>query len=73
MQVQILLGLCEFINLQLKKYMHSCMEIHILCIFYENVNNCQEILQYNLNYRNKNIVSAYFTPEKLRKLVKMKC
>jgi hypothetical protein len=37
------------INLQLKKYMHACMEIHKLCIFYENVNNCQEILQYKFS------------------------
>ena len=46
---QILLGLYEFINLQLKKYMHACMEMHKLCIFYENVNNCLEILQYNFS------------------------
>ena len=54
--------------------MHGNAEMHKLCIFYENVNNCLEKFQYNffekLNYLNKNIVSAYFTREKAEKIGK---
>ena len=56
------------------------MEIYKLCNFYENVNNYLVYKQRNgntsiqifenLNYLNKNIVSAYFTWEKAEKIGK---
>jgi hypothetical protein len=55
------------------------MEIHKLCVFYENFKNClglaakwkylKQIFE-NLNYLNKNIVSVYFTRAKAEKIDK---